>query len=45
MKKGRLQLLGSPKPFKLVVDHQALVTILDKQTVDTVENPARIHSV
>ena len=39
MKKCRLQLLGSPKPFKLVVDHQALVTILDKQTLDEVENP------
>ena len=39
MKKCRLQLLGSPKPFKLVVDHQALVTILDKQTLDAVQNP------
>ena len=39
MKKCRLFLLGSPKPFRLIVDHQALVTILDKQTLDAVENP------
>ena len=39
MKKCRLLLLGSPKPFKLVVNHQALVTILDELTLDAVENP------
>ena len=39
MGKCRLFLLGSPKTFKLIVDHQALVTILDRQTLDAVENP------
>ena len=39
MKKCRLYLLGLSSPFKLVVDHQALVTILDKHTLDAIENP------
>ena len=38
MKKCSLYLLGLPE-FKLIVDHQALVTILDKHTLDCVENP------
>ncbi len=38
MRKCRLYLLGLPH-FRLVVDHQALVTILDKYTLDAVENP------
>lgn len=38
MSKCRLYLLGLPK-FILVVDHQPLVTILDKYTLDAVENP------
>jgi hypothetical protein len=38
MRKCRLYLLGLPT-FKLVVDHQALVTILDKYTLDAVDNP------
>jgi hypothetical protein len=38
MRKCRLYLLGLPS-FQLVVDHQALVTILDKYTLDAVENP------
>jgi len=37
-RKCRLYLLGLPS-FQLVVDHQALVTILDKYTLDAVENP------
>ena len=39
MKKYRLYLLGLSSPFKLVVGHQALVSILDKYTLDAVENP------
>ena len=39
IKKCRLYLLGLSSPFKLVVDHQALVSILDKYTLDAVENP------
>ena len=39
MKKCRLFLLGLSSPFRLVVDHQALVTILDKHTLDAIENP------
>ena len=35
----RPYLLGSPKMFNLIVDHQALVTIIDKHTVDAIENP------
>jgi hypothetical protein len=38
MQKCRLYLLGLPS-FQLVVDHQALVTILSKYTLDAVENP------
>ena len=38
MKKCRLHLLGLPT-FNLIVDHQPLVTILDKYTLDAVENP------
>lgn len=38
MRKCRLYLLGLHN-FQLVVDHQALVTILDKYTLDAVENP------
>ena len=38
MEKCHLFLKGLPK-FTLVVDHQPLVTILDKQTLDAVENP------
>ena len=38
MRKCRLYLIGLPS-FTLVVDHQALVTILDKYTLDAVENP------
>ncbi|KAI9551307.1 hypothetical protein GHT06_002507 [Daphnia sinensis] len=50
MRKCRLYLLGLPS-FQLVVDHQALVTILDKYTLDAVENPKlqrikeRFHSI
>ena len=39
IKKCRLYLLGLSSPFKLVVDHQALVNILNKYTLDAVENP------
>ena len=39
MKKCRTYLLGAPKMFSLIVDHQALVSILDKHTSDTIENP------
>ena len=38
MKKCRLHLLGLPT-FNLIVDHQPLVTILDKYTLNAVENP------
>jgi len=38
MTKCRLYLLGLQQ-FKLIVDHQPLVTILDKYTLDAVENP------
>lgn len=38
MTKCRLYPLGLPH-FRLVLDHQALVTILDKYTLDAVENP------
>jgi hypothetical protein len=38
MRKCRLYLLGLPH-FALVIDHQALVTILDKYTLNDVENP------
>lgn len=38
MRKCRLYLLGL-QGFQLVVDHQALVTILDKYTLDAVKNP------
>ncbi len=38
MGKCRLYLLGLPM-FTLVVDHQPLVTIPDKYTLDAVENP------
>ena len=38
MRKCRLYLLGLSS-FQLVVDHQVLVTILDKYTLDAVENP------
>lgn len=38
MRKCRLYLLGLPC-FTLVVDHQALVSILDRKTLDLVENP------
>jgi hypothetical protein len=37
-KKCHLYLVGLPK-FTLVVDHQPLVTILDRYTLDCVENP------
>ena len=39
MKKYHPYLLGSPNIFNLIVDHQALVTILDKHTLDAIENP------
>ena len=42
MRKCPLYLLGLPH-FRLVVDHQALVTILDKYTLDAVENPKLQH--
>ena len=32
-------ILGSPNIFNLIVEHEALVTILDKHTVDAIENP------
>ena len=38
VRKNRLFLLGLPS-FTVVVDHQALVSILDRQTLDAVENP------
>ena len=38
MRKCRLYLLGLPM-FTLTVDHQALVTILDRYTLDAVDNP------
>ena len=38
MRKCKLYLLGLPS-FSLVVDHQALVSILDGKTLDLVENP------
>ena len=38
IRKCRLFLLGLPQPFTLVVDHQALVTILDKHTLGKIEN-------
>ena len=38
MKKCRLYLMGLPT-FTLIVDHQPLVTILDRYTLDQVENP------
>ena len=38
MRKCQLYLLGLPS-FSLVVDHQALVSILDRQTLDMVDNP------
>ena len=38
IRKCRLYLLGLPS-FTLVVDHQALVSILDRHTLDAVENP------
>ncbi len=38
MRKCRLYLLGLPS-FQLVVDHQALVTISDKYTLDVMVNP------
>jgi hypothetical protein len=38
VRKCRLFLLGLPK-FTLLVDHQLLVLILDRQTLDMVENP------
>ncbi|XP_046640190.1 uncharacterized protein K02A2.6-like [Daphnia pulicaria] len=38
MRKCRLYLLGLPI-FTLMVDHQALVTILDRYTLDAVDNP------
>jgi hypothetical protein len=38
MRKCRFYLLGL-STFQLVVDHQALVIILDKYTLDAVENP------
>ena len=38
MKKCKLYLLGLPN-FKLIVDHQPLVSILDRYTLDAVENP------
>ena len=38
-KKCRLYLLGLSSASKLVVDHQALVSFLDNQTLDAVGNP------
>ncbi|XP_032796135.2 uncharacterized protein K02A2.6-like [Daphnia magna] len=38
MRKCKLYLLGLPT-FTLMIDHQALVTILDRYTLDAVENP------
>lgn len=38
MRKFRLNLLGL-SGFSLIVDHQALVSILDRKTLDLVENP------
>ena len=38
IRKCRLYLLGLPS-FSLVVDHQALVSILDRHTLDTIESP------
>lgn len=38
MRKCRLYLLGLPH-FTLVTDHQALKTVLDKKSLDVVENP------
>jgi len=38
MKKCKMYLLGLPS-FTLVTDHQALVTILDRYTLDAVESP------
>ena len=38
VRKCKLYLLGLPS-FSLVVDHQALVSILDRKTLDLVENP------
>ena len=38
IRKCKLYLLGLPRPFNLVVDHQALVTILDKHTLGKIEN-------
>lgn len=38
MRKCKLYLLGLPN-YTLLVDHQALVSILDKYTLDAVENP------
>ena len=38
IRKCKLYLLGLPRPFQLVVDHQALVTILDKHTLGRIEN-------
>ena len=38
IRKCKLYLLGLPRPFSLVVDHQALVTILDKHTLGKIEN-------
>ena len=38
MKKCRLYLMGLPT-FTLIVDHQPLVTILDRYTLDQVKNP------
>ena len=38
VKKNRLYLLGLPH-FTIVVDHQALVSILDRQTLDAIDNP------
>jgi hypothetical protein len=38
IRKCRLYLLGLPN-FKLMVDHQALVAILDKYTLDAIDYP------
>ena len=38
IRKCKLYLLGLPHPFSLVVDRQALVTILDKHTLGKIEN-------
>ena len=38
MRKCHLYLLGFQK-FALLVDHQPLVSILDRQTLDMVDNP------